>query len=163
MKKLNELAVKVLSLVVAVMLVSSQNVFASGRYANITEDTTVESGVEPFENYNEDSGNGGVFLVASPVTLTIGNNVSFKNNVAEQFGGAIELDNFNAKVKIGSDVIFKNNKANDGGAICNDSGELTIDKNATFQGNVAAKNSSGDRGGGGAIYKYLCQSFGTMK
>ncbi|MBR3627527.1 MAG: autotransporter domain-containing protein [Elusimicrobia bacterium] len=152
MKKLNELAVKVLSLVVAVMLVSSQNVFASGRYANITEDTTVESGVEPFENYNEDSGNGGVFLVASPVTLTIGNNVSFKNNVAEQFGGAIELDNFNAKVKIGSDVIFKNNKANDGGAICNDSGELTIDKNATFQGNVAAKNSSGDRGGGGAIY-----------
>ena len=150
MKKLKKLAVKVLSLVVAVMLVSSQNVFATGRYMDVTTNIDNETG---HSNYHENDGSGGVFTVTNPVTLTIGNNAEFTGNSASEYGGAIDLDNFDATVNIGTDSYFADNVAKYGGAINIDNGTMTIGAGARFHSNKTYEETgSYTSGGGGAIY-----------
>jgi len=134
MKKLNKLAVVVFA--VAGMLLCGQSVFASGRYENgvIEEDTTVGAGKE-FKDYHENAGSGGVFIVEKPVTLTIENGVSFKNNSAYPKGGAIYIDS--GTVNISNNVSFYSNTANICGAIYKEKGTLTIGDNAEFKNNMA--------------------------
>ena len=145
MKKLNKILAKVLSLMLAVMLVSSQTVFAS-RVATITQDYTI-SAQNWYHNHSE-NGSGGVFLVTGNNELTFITEayVAFSSNTAAgnaSYGGAIEINNKNATVKITS-AYFEYNQAQDGGAICNDNGNVTIES-AGFQHNEA-------RSSGGAIF-----------
>ncbi len=150
--KLNKFAAKAVSVLVAVMLVSSQNVFASGRYMNVTENW-IEDSFKDFSEYNEDSGSGGVFLVGMPVTLSIGSYTLFGENRAKMYGGAISLNNSSATVNIGEDSYFGYNSATYGGAINIDYGLMTIGSNVSFERNYTRANGQSTTvGGGGAIY-----------
>ena len=141
MKKLNRLAVKVVSVLLAIILLSGQNVFASGRYKTITTDTYNETG---HSNYAENSGNGGVFYIDSPVTLKIIDNSKFKNNSASNYGGVIS--NYKGAVTIGINAEFTQNNASGAGAIANQNGNVTIGDGVSFIEN----NSTNYQGG--AIY-----------
>ncbi len=140
--KLNKFAAKAVSVLIAIMLVSSQNIFAN---IIINEDYTTTQ--TEYKNYTQ-SGSGGVFDVSGDnATLTVQNGVSFSSNTAQgspAYGGAIEVSNRYSKVKIGSRVGFRYNKAEYGGAIDN-FGNIEIGDNVLFSSN---KSSSS----GGAIY-----------
>jgi predicted outer membrane repeat protein len=140
--KLNKFAAKAVSVLIAIMLVSSQNIFAN---IIINEDYTTTQ--TEYKNYTQ-SGSGGVFDVSGDnATLTVQNGVNFSSNTAQgspAYGGAIEVSNRYSKVKIGSQVGFRYNKAEYGGAIDN-FGNIEIGDNVLFSSN---KSSSS----GGAIY-----------
>ena len=142
MKKLNKLAVKVVSLVVAVMLLSSQSAFA-WTHTNITENTTYSSPNAYYDNAIT-TGTGGAFDVdVSTATLKItGRNAHFIGNNAEWGGGAISN---NGRVEIADRVEFRENQANlAGGAIYNIVGRTFIIGNgAEFRKN----KSTGSYGG----------------
>ena len=149
MKKLNKLAVKVLSVAVAVMLLNVQFVFAETwtGHTSITKDTTYSNPNAYYDNVIT-TGAGGAFIVAvSTATLKItGRNTHFIGNNARMGGGAIEN---NGRVEIADRVEFRENQANlyGGGAIHNNSGRTVIIGNgAEFR-----KNKSTNSGGGGAI------------
>ena len=153
--KLKKLAVKMFSILLAVILLNTQFVFAA-RYQDVTEDLTVA----PYNIYSgftesaEVGGSGGVFLVSHTVTLTIMDHVSFSSNAARLFGGAINTNNEDSKVNIGSNASFDNNKAIYGGAINIQKGTVTIGDAAVFKNNKTEKMFEGDvaASGGGAIH-----------
>ena len=92
------------------------------------------------------SDNGGA--IYSDGNLTIGDNVSFRDNIANKSGGAIY--NYGGSLCIsGVNTSFINNNAiRSGGAIYSDIGNVTINGTDTkFLGNFA--------NGGGAIYNYV--------
>ena len=144
LQKINRFVVKMVVMVVTVMLVCGQSVFASGRYKEVTQDYTTQS--QYYLNYTETSGNGGVFLVQQPVTLTVLDKVMFYGNSASGYGGSIEVNKTGAVVNIDSDVSFNYNHANLGGAVYNYPGTMTIKDNVSFYHNYTTVQS------GGAIY-----------
>ena len=79
MKKLNKLAVKVLSVLLAIILLSGQSVFA-WVHEDITTTQTRNLGNLTVDDVDYE-GNGGVFNIKYGVTFTItGDNVEFYNN-----------------------------------------------------------------------------------
>ena len=149
MKKLNKLVMKILSLVLAIMLVSSSSVFAN-RFETITADYNTPGYLH--RNYVEENGPGGVFFVTgnNKLTLNVTGDTTFLHNTTQSadkaYGGAIEVDNSYATVKVGHNVTFDNNSACYGGAIhLSNAEKIEIEDNVVFNTNTASDS-------GGAIY-----------
>ena len=148
MKSSNKLLVKIFSVVIIVMLLNVQNIFASRFYeVPYGEKYTDLTGGE---NYSEE-GNGGYYLVSGGTLYVRRSNnsnssfsIKFSSNTAQR-GGAIYQSSGLTDI-IASDTIFSYNSATkNGGAIGCLNGSLSVGENAKFIGNKAGSS-------GGAIY-----------
>ena len=144
--KLKKIALKVLSLVVAVMLLNVSNIWAMRDGLVIGKESYSNKTFSDYSMWDE----GGVFYVTSAGRLEL-TDVSFISNSVDEKGGAIYNDG--GTVIAGNNIKFDSNKAlnSTGGAIFNSSGTITIGSGANFIGNTALK-------AGGAI----CVNEGTI-
>jgi predicted outer membrane repeat protein len=145
MNKLNKLALKVFSVLLSVMLLNIPT-FANGRFQTITNDsgTFVDYKHRQLNNYVEDTGGGGVFLLLGS-QLYISDCI-FENNSAQLDGGVIKVDNPATYLNISSSSFSSNTSNTDGGAISIYSQtNIIFEKNVTFKNNTAKSQA-------GAIY-----------
>ncbi len=115
-----------------------------------TTDVEIPDGLQFTGNSTKDSAGGAIKALNG---FTIGQNVSFVNNKAEEKGwggGALYIKLANGKepsadgkVIIGSNAEFTSNSANLGGAIALEYGDLTVEDGAIF-----SDNQAGNLGGG---------------
>lgn len=133
------------ALIVAPAFAEGQIVVGNGETYNLEEDQ--------YEGYDNASLNGGVISVGG--TLSVTNNVSFKNNKGDN-GGVIYNDGITSITSESGNALFGANVANNGGAIYNtDAGNIKEVSHVLFQRNqsqsggaISNSNSTGAAGGG---------------
>jgi predicted outer membrane repeat protein len=101
--KLKKLALKVLSLVVAVMLLNTSNIWAMRDGLVTGEESYSNKTFSDYSMWNE----GGVFYIKDTGILKL-TDVSFISNSADTSGGAIYNDK--GEVRAGNNIKFDSNK-----------------------------------------------------
>ena len=161
MKKFNKFLLKIFSVMLSVMLLNLP-VFAAGRYATINNNFSGAIGSRAefagtatnplrFNDYNEDSGNGGDFLVEQGSDIVIWTRYAmFNNNTAKLNGGAIAQMSSSEEYNIIQNSGFDYNVATNGGAIYISDGNLRV--STIFAGDKSWFSNNKSTEKGGAVY-----------